>query len=219
MSQPTGDPQSGVDPNAQSGVGGGTQDPSNNVGGSGAGDSGSAQSGDGQTPKTFTQAEYDQLMTRLQAADRRASAAETKLGEIDKAKLSELERAQAEAKEAKEALVAAQEAAKDAALGSAFAMDQTYSWHNPATALKLMDRDGVEVGDDGTVKGLKPALDRLAKDHPYLIKTADGTGTGSSQGQTGATGVPGNAKPQGSQKDQSALERKFPALRGRVAAS
>lgn len=80
----------------------------------------------------------------------------------------------------------------------AFLGNAKYTWHNPATALKLLDRTGVEI-KDGEVKGLDKAIDKLAKDEAYLVKTG---GTGGKQGEQGGgqgqqnngTGAVGNGQ-------------------------
>ncbi|AUS07419.1 hypothetical protein C1X05_00130 [Laceyella sacchari] len=37
-------------------------------------------------------------------------------------------------------------------------------------AFTLMSREGVEIGEDGSVKGVREALDALAQEKPYLIR-------------------------------------------------
>lgn len=49
-----------------------------------------------------------------------------------------------------------------------------FQWHNSRTAFALLDIDDIDV-EDGKVdsESLDEAIDKLAKDHPYLVKTAD----------------------------------------------
>lgn len=58
-------------------------------------------------------------------------------------------------------------------------------------ALILMSRDGVKVNDNGTVEGVKEALEALKTAKPYLAKTADtppaGTGSAGNFARTGGT--------------------------------
>lgn len=210
MSQPTGDPQSGTTGEPQSGTG--TGDPATGT----ATGTTDPQSGTPAVPKTYTEAEFIALQARMAAADRNNAAAQQKLKEIEQAQMTEQQRKDAELKDAKEQLAALKVANQERALENAFLSDNTYTWHNPGAALRLLERDGVEVADDGTVKGMKVALDNLAKQHPYLLKTADAAEP-DDKGKGGATGVPGTARPQGGQTGRAKLEEKWPAMRGRVA--
>ena len=46
-------------------------------------------------------------------------------------------------------------------------------------AFVLMDKSGVKVGEDGSVTGVKEALEALTTAKPYLVKAAASSGTGS----------------------------------------
>ena len=51
---------------------------------------------------------------------------------------------------------------------------------DPEAAFTLMDKSGVKVGEDGSVVGVKEALEALTAAKPYLVKTAAASaGTGS----------------------------------------
>lgn len=213
MSQPIVDPQSGpiVDPTQSGGV-----DPSNPNPvdpGQGQGQPTDPQSGQ-PTGKTYTQAEMDAIMARMQAADRNRTEAQDKLKKIEQAQMTELDRTKAQLTEAQNALVQAQQANQERALENAFLADNTYSWHNSEDALALLDRAGVEVKEDGTVSGMKAAIEKLSKERAYLIKPAEGTNNNGLK--SGPTGVPGTAKPQAGTNDHGTMEKRFSALRGRV---
>lgn len=221
MSQPTGT-QSGA---TGTGTGvqsdDGQQDP-NRTGQTAEGSTGDGtQSGDGNqtgTQNAVTREEYEAVQRRMQAADKRASDLEAKLTAEQRAKMDEHERTKAELADAKTAMETMKTQLSQAQMEVAFLKDNSHKWKNPAAALKLADLSGVEVTEDGTVKGLKQALDALAKSDAYLLdaETDDGTNKDDkNKGGAGRTGI----HPQNGQTGSNAradLEKKFPGLRGRV---
>lgn len=220
MTQPN-DTQSGVTGTGADGQSDVNDDNQNRTGqdGNGSNDQG-AQSGDGgQGQNSVSREEYEAIQRRMQAADKRASDLEAKLTAEQRAKMDEHERTKAELVDAKTALESAQQELHQARIDNAFLKDNKHKWKNPAAALKLADLSGVKVGEDGTVSGLREALDALAKSDAYLIDTSEGDGGDNGrqrQGGQGRTGVtPGNNGNQGSNA-RTDLEKKFPALRGRV---
>lgn len=95
------------------------------------------------------------------------------------------------------------------ALQVAFLQDNTNTWHNPKAALKLLDLDGVEIDEEGEVTGLEKAIEKLAKENPYLLK--NGTDDKDGEGESGAprnqaSGQPVSKKAQAQRK---ALESKY----------
>lgn len=210
MSQP--------DPSAQSGA----ADPQSGVAGQqGAnpadpnGTNGSAASGQQQpeVPATVTRAEYEQLMRRMQAADQNAAKYQQQLQEHENAKLSDQEKLQRQLAEAQQTLAEREKQLQDQMLETALLADTTYAWQNPKTVLTLVNRELVQYSKDGkSVESVKAALDNLAKDHPYLVKPAETPAV-----PAAPTGIPmnnGRVDPRGG--NQSALEDRFPALKGRV---
>jgi hypothetical protein len=146
--------------------------------------------------------------------------AEDKLAALELADKSDKEKAEAAATKAEEAKTAAETRVAELELAQrasdiklAFLQNTKYTWHNPGTALKLLDLDGVEI-KDGEVKGLDKAIDKLAKDEAYLVKVGpanDGKG-GQNNGQTGAAGNGGSTRTNQTQTDQqrqSELQRKY----------
>lgn len=92
------------------------------------------------------------------------------------------------------------------ALQVAFLEDGTQNWHNPKAALKLLDLDGVEIGDDG-VTGLDKAIKKLAEENPFLLK-----GAKEEDDDDSASGAPkssGQPLSKTVQKQRSALEKKY----------
>jgi hypothetical protein len=109
------------------------------------------------------------------------------------AQMSELEKAQADVAEAKEA---AQKATADAevikvaaaeALLKAAIISQAGHLNDPMDAWQFVDRSKIEANEDGTYKGIDEALKALVEAKPYLVKVANGN-----QG----TGTPARAKSQ-----------------------
>jgi hypothetical protein len=179
------------------------------------------QSGDGTqtgTQDAVSRAEYEAIRNWMQAADKRASDLEAKLTAEQRAKMDENERTKAELADAKTAMEAMKDQLSKAQMEVAFLKDNSHKWKNPAAALKLADLSGVEVTEDGTVKGLKQALDALAKSDAYLLETETTEEPNNDKGNKGGAGRTG-VHPQNGQTGGNArsdLEKKFPGLRGRV---
>jgi hypothetical protein len=168
------------------------------------------------TADAVSRAEYDQRMAQLAAADRKRQEAEDKLKALQDAALSEEEKRKRDLEAATEQVKAKDDEIKQLKLERAFLKDNTHDWHNPDAALKLVDLSGVAVGDDGKTTGLKEALEALSKAHPYLIKPK-AEGTGEAATATGVTGVSGQGASSGQgNAGKAALERRFPAIKGRV---
>lgn len=175
-----------------------------------------AQSG---TPRTYTQAEVDAINARLSAADKNRETAQKALKAIEDAKLTEAERTKNALAEAETKLKDAEEKAKEGLLDNAILLDTTYDWHDRTVVLQQIDRAGLTFSDDGKVTGVKVALDKLAKDKPFLLKPKGdgGDGGGSTNSGTGGqTGAPGTTRQHGKGTDEAALAKKWPGMRGRV---
>lgn len=217
-----------LDPAGQS-AGTGTQSGTDSTGtttsattGTGA-QSGAATDQTAGTP-TVTRAEFETLQNQLRAADQKRTQAEKEAETLRTAALSETERAAKELTDTKAANEQLQAQNKDLQIKVAFVSDNTHDWHDANAALKLADLSGVTIDADGTVKGLKEALEAVAKSAPYLLKPkaeagaagatgSEGAGAGSTG--TGVTGVAGTGGT-GAGTDKNALARKFPQLAGRV---
>lgn len=101
-------------------------------------------------------------------------------------------------------------------LSNAFLTDNTHTWHNPGHAMTLMDLSDVEIDDDGKVHGLKDAIAKTAKDHPYLLKSEEVVDPSKDKKPPKKSGL----KPKDDDKKQlsdaekkAALEEKYPGLR------
>lgn len=126
----------------------------------------------------------------------------------------EQEKLQQKVQEQETQISALEDSLRSAHLENAFLKDNTFTWHNPGRALKLADLSKVEIDDDGTVHGLKEALDKLAKSDPYLIKQEDKSekkdppNTGDPKNKSKKDKVDENKDDQ-----QKRLLQKYPALR------
>jgi hypothetical protein len=159
-------------------------------GGAGSGESVGAEGGaatkdsdDDSSKKSVTRNEFEALTRRMQAADKRASDAENRLKEQERAKLDEGERTKAELKDAQEEIAKLKEKSRQLNLQNAWLGVNSVVWHDPEDAMTIAERKGVftdMVSDDGKVetKKLRTALDKFAKEHPHLVKAESGTSGG-----------------------------------------
>ena len=170
-----GDSDPGNDPNSGNEPSGGSTDPDPKSSG---------------TPRTFTQDELNAIASRehkrggqealrafakelgFESVDEMKAAAKAQRDAQEKAK-SELERE----REARQRAEAERQAAINRANERLFraevkATAVELGIIDPDAAFALMDREGVEVKDDGTVIGVKKALEALLKAKPYLAGKA-----------------------------------------------
>jgi len=209
------------DPSAQSGTGsaqggatdtgqgtGATQDPSAQSGAVDQGGTGQQQT---PPPAMVTQAEYDALKSRLSAADKTRTEAETQLRQLLEKDLPEQEKLKKALDEAAAARDKAVVDLRQTRIENAFLTDNKYKWQNPKTALRLADLSKVEVNDDGTVLNLSAALEALAKSEPYLIAAETPAG----DPPKGSTGAPAGGRASDANADLKGLASRIPALRSR----
>lgn len=197
---------SGVDENDGSSGADGTSESTGTVSGETGNNASGENSGSGE--ETVSRAEFEALMNRMKAADRAKTAAEAKVKEFEDKDKTELERATGEAKDLREKLSQRDERIQDLQLELAFFKSNKVQWHDPALARKEIDMSLVTVEEDGTVKGMDKALERLAKDKPFLVKTEE---------KKQASGASFNGSSGGKKitTDSEKLAAKYPALRGR----
>lgn len=95
--------------------------------------------------------------------------------------------------------------------------DKAHVWVDPDAALKLADLSEVEF-DEKTLKpiGFKAALDKLAKEKPYLLKPKDEDEEGKGGNRSGA-GRPPAGGGRGKPRDQTAKAAREAELRQRYA--
>lgn len=213
MSHPTGEgAQSGAE-GTQSGAGentganNGTTDPSTGAG---------IQSGTGTPPETppagVSREEFDAVRNRMTAADQRASKAEQELQKLRDKDLPEAEKLKRDYETSQKQVTELQATNQKLALEVAFLKDNTYTWHNPQSALKLVDMSQVTINEDGSVSGLKDALKALATSNDYLVKKeAAAVETPPAGTATGNNGGSSSTKP-----STKGMAARLPALATRV---
>jgi hypothetical protein len=212
-----GAPDDGEGDGSQSGDGTGTEENDGNENNDGQGNNGDGN-GDGtgsesdrEDAKTYSSHEYDALHRRMQAADKRAGDAEKRLKAIEDKDKSELDKLREENDELRKREEERAEEFQTLRLRDAFrdaSGEKKIVWHNSTLALKELNRDLLTFEDDGTVKGMERAVDKLAKDHPYLVKPEEGSGKKSG-------GSFNNGSGSGAAIDGKKMAGKYPALRGR----
>lgn len=222
MSQPTGSQSgaTGIDPNAQSGAGSDGQTGTDPNDPNGTGTQSGTDSSAGTT-NTVSREEYEAIQNRMRAADKRAADFEKKFTEAERAKMDETERTKVELTEARAEVEKQKALNRKLSLDLAFISDNTYKWKDADSALKLADLSGVEIGEDGTVKGLKEALKTLADTKKFLLED-ETPSEGDSQKQTRTpmvtTGGAGSGGGTTQTTGRNSMESRFPQLSGRVGA-
>lgn len=192
------DDDSNDDGNSDDASGEGSDGSGDGAGGAGSEDQGgeSKDGADGDLKK-----QVDSLTERMKAADRRAADAEKKLKEIEDAKKDDLTKAQDKVAEHEKTIDTLQNENKSLRLENSFALNNSFTWHDPSVVLDLVrKRDDVTIDDDGNVKGMTEALKAIAKDKPYLVKDGEGGGTLPKSGSPAGQGKNGS--------DSKALETK-----------
>lgn len=166
-------------------------------------------------PKTYSEAEYQALQRRMQAADQTAAQHQARLKEFEDANKSEIEKAQSAAQEALQRAEAAEQALLQEKINNAFLVSNKHTWHDPETALQLLDQSQITIGDDGQVHGIDAAIEALAKAKPFLINAAANQQPAPPKPQGQPTGNQPPKKSAGTDSDadkRKALMKKYPAL-------
>lgn len=152
--------------------------------------------------------EFAALQAKLRAADQNRSKLQQRLDEIDNANKSELEKAQADLAKATERAEKAERDAHEAKIGREFLKFPGYDWHDPETALALVDLSSLEIEEDGKVKGMKEAVEKLAKAKPFLLKSKKEEAPGGGTPGTPSGHSPGG-RPNVKQEQREALVKKY----------
>jgi hypothetical protein len=188
----TGSTEGTPDPNASNGSQSGTADPNPEA--------------------TRARAEAEALRARMQAADKRAADFEGKLKQLVEKDMPAQEKLTRDLQETQKQVESLQAVNSRITLENAFLKESTYAWHDPQAAMKLVDLSQVEIGEDGTAKGMKDALKALATAHPYLVKPDAGTAV-----TPPASTAPANNGGNGSTTPSVAkLSARFPAMNTRT---
>lgn len=170
-------------------------DKAEDAGGEGADAGGSGDDkgeGDKDKGKKLTSDELTARLEKSQADLKRANAesaerrrkleayeadeAKRKKDEEDRktAELTELQKAQKERDEAKaEAARLADERQKERVNNAIEKAARGLKFRDEADAVTMIDRAKVKIAEDGTVSGIKEALEELVKAKPYLVETTE----------------------------------------------
>lgn len=167
----------------------------------------------GKERASYSNEEYEALRERMKAADRRASTAEQKVKDHEKEGLSDLQKAQTEATEHKEAATVLANENRDLKMRVAFLTSNDVTWHDPEAALRLADLSEV-LDDEGSIDkvALKKALTDLAKSKPFLVKQETASDDNDGEERPPSGGSVGSSKKKEAVKNTDALLRKYPAL-------
>lgn len=184
-------------------------------------DSDSGGDPDGSKPKGNPDAKIEDLeqekerhYTRRKEAEAERDRLRQEVEELKGKDKGEDEKLKEKVAQQETTIASLEDSLRSAHLENAFLKDNTYSWHNPGRALKLADLSKVEIDDDGTVHGLKEALDKLAKSDAYLINK-EGKEEKKTPPNTDDPKNKGKKEKAADSKDdkRAALLRKYPALR------
>lgn len=164
-----------------------------------------------ETSNAVTREEFERVMNRMKAADRRASAAEARVKEFEDAGKSELEKLQTERENAAKERDEARQALQSERIANAFLASNSVTWHDPEDALAMLRTkymEGVEISEDGKISGMKKAIEKMAKEKSYLVNAVQ---------SSASTGDQMNGKRKGDAKDERAskddeLKKRMPAL-------
>jgi hypothetical protein len=191
-----------------------------NDGGTGDNDEGKTSEGDGTggtgggtqqvQPQVVTLEEYETIKRRMEAADSEKGKLAKQLREIEDKDKSEVDKLKRDFEEAKAELEKARAEALSAKLSSEILKFPGFVWHDPEAVLRLVDMEMISVDEAGAVKGVKDALNKLAKDKPYLLKgkqdkDSKGSGSAGPSGHNPAGG--GDTTDKNKQRD--ALRQKY----------
>lgn len=141
--------------------------------------------------KTFDDAYVRKL--RASEAESRVKARELaeRLQRIEDAEKTELEKASSRVEAAEQAAAEAKSRANEAVLRAAVVQEATKQKAvDPDAVLAMIDREAVEVAEDGSVSGTEQVVARLLEAKPYLVASAPGPSGGGireSEGEMSAT--------------------------------
>lgn len=155
--------------------------------------------------------EYDRVVARRTAAESRVTKLLADIEDL-KTKGTSDDELKAEITTVKDENSTLRTQVETLSRANAFLSDNTHAWIDPAAALKLLDDSNIEIDENGVTQGLKPALDKLAKDKPYLLQAAKPKPTPRS-GDQPRGGRSGTKKT--TEQQRKTLQTSFPALRGR----
>lgn len=163
---------------------------------------------------------------RMKRADRAKSKTVNELNALKTGTAKDLADAQTKITDLEGQLAAKSGTDSASLIREEFRDSDLYDWHDRKVAFGLLDLSEVDVDDDGTVDAdsLKDAIEALAKDKPYLVKTKakakdedEDDEDDDDKGTKGRrSGAPVNGRKRSSQqKSEAQVKDKFPILQGR----
>lgn len=171
----------------------------------------------------YTEAELKRIakenQRKARQAEQEAAAAKAKIEAEERKKKDELTNALDDLKKANETVATLKATVNRLAIEGAIRDDSRFQWHDVQMVAGLLDPDTVRVTDDGKVEGIKAALPKIAKEHPFLLRGENKNGNKSQQNNGGPTGFQpgqGGASGGGSEVDRSKLVENYPALASRA---
>lgn len=182
---------------------------------SGSGNGEGAGTGEGSEEEgsgTVSRSDFEKLQAQLRAADKNRSAAEKRAKELEDAKKDEFTKATERVEELEKVTASQAKEIADMRLQNAFlTADTGITWHDPADALALAERQGYlaeVVNDEGKVDAgkLTSKLKELAKAKPHLVKDGSNTSKEDKETPPGPTGSKVGGKGKGG-KDEPNLDR------------
>lgn len=180
--------------------------------GSENGESGSGSDQDGE--------DVDAVKARMQAADRRASKAEARVKELEEAQLTADQKKDKELSELRTFKEEAPKVIANLEAKVAFLSINDVSWNDPDIALGQLKLSEV-IDEDGQIDkaALKKAVEKLAKEKPFLVKTSTGGDSGGGAGGGSGAGASGGGVGSGGKSSKNngvlsdeELRRRYPAL-------
>ncbi len=179
---------------------------------------------DDEDEDTVSRARYDKVKERLRAQDKHLSKVQAQLKELQDKDTSADQQVTTERDELKVKVSEHEATIAQLRMDNAFLSANTHPWHKPKVAMKVAQSEGYledVADDDGEVdeRALKKALDKLAKEHSYLLKSkassssdGDDDDKRKKSGPSGASG-PGRTQSKDKKQRRSELSRRMPALR------
>jgi len=146
--------------------------------------------------RTFSQEDVNELMGKVRGQARDAAtkafleeigiesaddlkSSLKKLADIERESLSEQERlqtdlntAQTELEKSKDAQEQSKKRALRATINAEIAKQAANRFQSVDAVLKLIERDGLDVNDEGQVAGVKDALDKVEANYPFMLQKA-----------------------------------------------
>lgn len=166
----------------------------------------------------YSKREYDKLVRRLKASDKKQGDLTRQLNELKAGGTDKLDKAvKAEIDELKPKVSKLAEENAKLRLQHAFLTTTVkgVEWQDVDAAMRLVDLSDVDIDPEtGAIdkRDLAAAMRRLAKDKPYLVKTKSSSNDEEDTDRPSGRPVNGKRKGQKQQPDREALKKKFPVL-------